>query len=472
MLHLLLITNSEEQKIFIKRIFKYEYNIEVCSDLNRFLEIVKGEIEYDLFFVDLSLLNLEIDEKNSISLVDKIFSKLYLLNLSKKIILLTTDQNGNLKRFRENSLPFTVLNCPFEIEDFKRLSLIGEPEHSGKNKASAYVPEYHLTTKSPRMLAIYEELELVAGTDASILFSGESGTGKSLLALTTHELSSRRKERFVNVNCGAISENLFESEFFGHEKGSFTGAIKTKLGKFEIANNGTIFLDEVGTISLSSQVSLLHVLQNRTFQRVGGEKEINVNVRVIAATNLDLEAALYDGKFRADLYYRLNVFPIKVPSLKERREDIIDIAFSILARLGKVYKKTIDLIHPDVESFLLSYSWPGNVRELENMIERAYILEKSSILQKESFFKFAREEEVVRGKLYPSLNLGVARRFVLNDFEQNYINQLLKETEGDLKLASIVSGVSVRQLRNFIAKHNVDRRLYFKPEIPSEIQLQ
>jgi DNA-binding NtrC family response regulator len=221
---------------------------------------------------------------------------------------------------------------------------------------------------------IYELIEKVADTDGTVLISGASGTGKELIARAIHYNSSRSDRPLVVINCGAIPEELLESELFGHEKGAFTGAYKSRIGRFEMANGGTIFLDEIGEMSPALQVKLLRVLQEKKFERVGGTKTIHVDVRIIAATNKNLTTAINKGKFREDLYYRLNVIPMKVPPLKQRKSDIPLLTDHFLKKFQKGAKKKITGFSPEVMDAMLKYDWPGNVRELENVIKRLTIL--------------------------------------------------------------------------------------------------
>jgi two-component system response regulator HydG len=227
---------------------------------------------------------------------------------------------------------------------------------------------------SPVMRRIYETVRKVAPTGSSVLISGESGTGKELVARAIHRLSPRREKPFVRVNCSALPEGVLESELFGHEKGAFTGAVRMRRGRFELAHGGTIFLDEVGEIPPSIQVKLLQVLQEKEFERVGGEETIRVDVRVIAATNKDLQAEVREGRFREDLFYRLYVVPIHLPPLRERRDDIPALCAHFLERLGRELGKKNLRIDPEALNLLLLYEWPGNVRELENVLERAAVL--------------------------------------------------------------------------------------------------
>ena len=240
-----------------------------------------------------------------------------------------------------------------------------------------------ITGNSPALLDVLRKVEQVAPTDSTVLIYGETGTGKELIARAIHDRSARQKRPLLKVNCSAISAGLVESELFGHVKGAFTGALERHIGRFELADGGTIFLDEIGELPLGTQVKLLRVLQEREFEPVGSNKPVRVDVRVIAATNRNLQESIRTGEFRSDLFYRLNVFPIEVPPLRERRSDIPQLAMFFLARFSKKFGKDIQGIPRVTMDRLVSYSWPGNVRELQNIIERAAILSQSSVLELE-----------------------------------------------------------------------------------------
>jgi transcriptional regulator with GAF, ATPase, and Fis domain len=235
--------------------------------------------------------------------------------------------------------------------------------------------------RSPVLHRVLRQVEQVAPTDTTVLITGETGTGKELIARAIHNLSARKDRPMVTVNCGAISAGLVESELFGHEKGAFTGAVSRKVGRFELASGGTIFLDEIGDLSLDLQVKLLRVLQEGEFQRVGGSATIKVDVRVIAATHKDLDAAVEDGRFRADLFYRLNVFPVRTPPLRERREDIPALVRYFVMKYTAKTGKRIDTVPKSVLDRLGAYAWPGNVRELANVLERSVIISRGNSLE-------------------------------------------------------------------------------------------
>ena len=312
-------------------------------------------------------------------------------------------------------------------------------------------------TKSQAMKAVFEKIRSVAPTKSTVLLAGDTGTGKGVLASLIHKHSNRRDSQFISVHCGAIPDTLLESELFGHEKGAFTGAVRRKLGKFEIARGGTIFLDEIGTITPSAQIKLLQILQDGTFQRVGGEETIEANVRVIAATNMNLKEMVDAGQFRKDLYYRLNVFPIEISPLRDRQEDIPHFVEVFLKRMNKFNSKEIYHVHPSVLESFQRYSWPGNIRELENLIERAYILEETSVLRPESFPSELFESPGLSPNVTvdPSLSLAEARREGLEIIERNYIRGQLLRNKGKIKDTAKASKITTRQLHKLMKKHNI-----------------
>ncbi|MBU2631977.1 MAG: sigma-54 dependent transcriptional regulator [Proteobacteria bacterium] len=317
-------------------------------------------------------------------------------------------------------------------------------------------------TKSPAMKNVFENIRAVASTKSTVLLLGETGTGKGFTARFIHTLSLRKNERFIEVHCGAIPDTLVESEMFGHERGAFTGAIKRKLGKFEIARGGTIFLDEIGTITPSAQIKLLQVLQDGIFQRVGGEEEIHADVRIITATNINLKQLCEDKLFRNDLYYRLNVFPIELPPLRERKEDIPKLVELFLNKLNTFHVKGILDIHPQVLDAFLSYSWPGNIRELENIMERAYILEKSLVLRPQSFpiDLFSQKAEATAGNINPDLTLSQIRKQEIRRVEHTYLDLLLKQHKGKINASAKAAGLTTRQLHKLMAKHLLHKEDY------------
>ncbi|HUT43723.1 MAG TPA: sigma-54 dependent transcriptional regulator, partial [Desulfobacterales bacterium] len=304
---------------------------------------------------------------------------------------------------------------------------------------------------------VFKKLRSVAPTKTTVLLSGETGTGKGILAKSIHRYSNREHAQFICLHCGAVPDTLLESELFGHEKGAFTGAFKKKLGKFEIAKNGTLFLDEIDTITPSAQVKLLQVLQDGTFSPLGAEKTISTNARIIAATNSDLKKMTEDGDFRKDLYYRLNVFPIEIPPLRNRNEDIPLLIQFFLKKLSKDFQKNINDIHPQVKEALKIYPWPGNIRELENLLERAYILETSNVLTPESFPAELFEKEASSAVLSmdTDVSLSEARRKAVLGFERQYLKELMLRNKGKINQSAQEAGISTRQLHKLMLKYGL-----------------
>ena len=304
---------------------------------------------------------------------------------------------------------------------------------------------------------VFKKLRSVAPTKTTVLLSGETGTGKGIFAKLIHKYSKREHAQFICLHCGAVPDTLLESELFGHEKGAFTGAFKKKLGKFEIARNGTLFLDEIGTITPSAQVKLLQVLQDGTFSPVGAEKTISTNARIIAATNSDLKKLTEDGEFRKDLYYRLHVFPIEIPPLRKRKEDIPLLVQFFLKKLSKDFQKDINDIHPQVKEALKKYSWPGNIRELENLLERAYILETSNMLTPESFPAELFEKEASSAVLSmdTDVSLAEARRKAVQGFERQYLKEIMLRNRGKINQSAQEAGISTRQLHKLMLKYGL-----------------
>ena len=318
-------------------------------------------------------------------------------------------------------------------------------------------------TKSASMRAVFKEVRQVAATRSTVLLTGETGTGKNVLAKLIYRRSNRSEKQFIGVHCGAIAETLLESELFGHERGAFTGAVRRKLGKFEIADGGTIFLDEVGTISPAMQIKLLEVLQERTIQRVGGEQTLEVDVRILAATNSDLKQLAESGSFRKDLYFRLNVFPIEIPPLRERREDIPLLVALFLERLNLLHQRAIEEVHPLVMEAFDRYEWPGNVRELESLMERAYILETSPLLTPESFPSelFGSVGNVGQLAVNTAETLAEVRRRAADVVERFYLKEQLTVHSGRINATARASGITERQLHKLMVKHGL-RKEEFK----------
>jgi len=287
----------------------------------------------------------------------------------------------------------------------------------------------NLIGDSEVMQQIFQFIERIATTDSTVLICGESGTGKELVARAIHYNSDRRNRPMVPVNCGAIPEDLLESELFGYEKGAFTGALKTRIGRFELADGGTVFLDEIGDMSPALQVKVLRVLQEHEFERVGGIKSIKVDIRVIAATHRDLEKAVKQGAFREDLYYRLNVIPVILPPLRERKSDIPLLTRYFIERFNREKKRNIEGVSPEALKYLMRYHWPGNVRELENIIERLVILKGEGTIEKEDLPENFLASEWT--DMIPFVDIpdnGISFNTAVSEFERELILRALNKT--------------------------------------------
>jgi Nif-specific regulatory protein len=307
---------------------------------------------------------------------------------------------------------------------------------------------------SNKMREVYQMISQVSKSNATVLIRGESGTGKELVANSIHYNSLRSKRPFVKVNCAALPANLIESELFGHEKGAFTGAIKQKLGKFEMANKGTIFLDEIGSVGIEVQVKLLRILQEKEFERVGGCQTIKTDVRIITATNKNLEQAVEEETFRHDLYYRLNVFPIYMPPLRERKTDVLLLVDHFLEKYARENHKTIRRFSTPAIDMLMDYHWPGNVRELENCIERAVLLCEEGVIH--SYHLPPTLQTGTESDTLPVLSLEDA----VANLEKEMIIDALKNTRGNITLAAEILKTTVRKFSYKANKCNVDYRHY------------
>jgi two-component system response regulator PilR (NtrC family) len=317
--------------------------------------------------------------------------------------------------------------------------------------------------RSSLMLDVFRLVETVCRTNSTVLISGESGTGKELVARAIHTLSLRRDRPFVAVNCGAMPEALLESELFGHVRGAFTGADKDKKGLIEAADGGTVFLDEIGEMAPTMQVKLLRVLQERKYRRVGGTDESSSNIRVIAATNRDLPKLVGEGKFREDLFYRLNVIPLKMPALRDRVSDIPLIADYFLEKYTREMGKSIEAIAPEAIAALQAYPWPGNVRELENCIERAVALESERRIELATLPDHLRDGRPATprpgGAGDPVIEVGAGFNLErhLQDIERSHVERALDRAGGVQSRAADVLGLSFRQFRYLIKKHGIKR---------------
>jgi len=349
---------------------------------------------------------------------------------------------------------YDYIQKPFSIDELE-LKIQRALEHERLIRKVTYLGSspgsVGIIGESPAMKEIFKTIEKVAGSNATVLINGETGTGKELIAEAIHRNSQRSENNFVKMNCASLTDSLLESELFGHEKGAFTGADRQRSGRFELANDGTLFLDEVGNMSPSTQAKVLRATQEQEFERVGGSRTLKVDVRLIAATNIDLPAAIAAGRFREDLYYRLNVVNIRVPPLRERREDILPLARHFVLKLGREMKRPIEGFSDKAVEILISHDWPGNVRELENTVERALLMAENgsiterdlSILIRPSDGEFA---------ISPSLAHELLNLELL---EKQALVEALKRSNWVQKEAAKLLGVSSRVLNYKVHKHGI-----------------
>ncbi|MBI4169741.1 MAG: sigma-54-dependent Fis family transcriptional regulator [Acidobacteria bacterium] len=358
---------------------------------------------------------------------------------------------------------YDYLIKPFDVEEMKivvRNALEKRRlEHENRALKRELKEKFHaqeLVGESPRMEEVMALVAKIAPTNSTVLISGESGTGKELVARAIHAGSPRQSRPFVSINCGALPDELLESELFGHTRGSFTGALTAKKGLFEVADGGTIFLDEIGDTSPAMQIKLLRVLQERRIRRVGGTEEAEVNVRVLAATNQDLEQMVRDRRFREDLYYRINVIQIRMPALREKPEDIPRLALHFLVKYSRVMGKKIARISEEAMRRLEEHAWPGNVRELENVIERAVALENSDAVTTESLSREVRSGARPSPEFPVSLSDGgIDLETQLERLRQHFMEEAMRRAHGVQTKAAELLGMSFRSFRYFAKKYNL-----------------
>jgi two-component system nitrogen regulation response regulator NtrX len=337
-------------------------------------------------------------------------------------------------------------------------------EEENKLLRQKYPQDYELTGKSRFIADLKEMISIIAPTNAWILIMGENGTGKELVARSIHKQSRRAKKPFIEVNCAAIPEELIESELFGHEKGAFTGATTMKKGKFDLAHEGTIFLDEVADMSLKAQAKILRILQEKKFERVGGAKVIETDVRVLAATNKDLEKEMETERFRQDLFYRLNVIPLFIPPLRERKDDIPVLVQRFLKEFSHKEGLSEKEISPEAMEILLEHNWPGNVRELKNLMERMVILTQSDVIKASDIPPFILNHKGSGDGTFLAVN---SYRAAKSEFEKRFIEKKLQENEGNVSRTAEIIGLERSNLHRKIKAYNLESRKDEQDKDPS-----
>jgi two-component system response regulator PilR (NtrC family) len=449
---ILIIDDEKSILDLLSVVFKKEgYRVRATLSAKKALELMSKE-EFGLILTDIKL-----PEINGFEILRRVRES------KPEIAVVMITAYGNVKQAVEalKAGAFDYVVKPFDVEELKIIVAnamekrrLQEENILLKKELKEKVSFETVIGKSKKIKQIYSMIEKIAGTDSTVLITGESGTGKELAARAVHSYSPRKENQFVSINCGALPENLLESELFGHVEGAFTGAVADKKGMFEVAQRGTLFLDEVGEMAPWTQVKLLRTLQDKKIRRVGGTKEISVDTRIIAATNQDLKKKIEEGKFREDLFYRLNVISFEMPPLRERREDLPLFVSHFLKKYSQEIGKSMKRIAPDVMKIFESYPWPGNIRELENVIERIVAIEDRETIAKESL-----PDELLSAQKKEETALLFQKNFnltsLLDETAQNYIRQARILSGGNLKKTASLLGISYRNLRYLIDKYKL-----------------
>ena len=451
----------------IRSCYNTDHRISYAPNLSKTMHLLK-EVRFDFAFVDLGLLNADSAGTDYKDLLKPFRA----LHPSLDIVVMAPQELIRKAVAVVKAGARDYLTYPIDREELKLISESILESNILQSELSYLRDQFWqsdslelVKTNSPGMQEVFNKIRSVAPTRSTVLLIGETGTGKNLMAKLIHHHSNRRESQFISVHCGAIPDTLIESELFGHEKGAFTGAIRRKLGKFEIAKGGTIFMDEIGTITPTAQIKLLQVLQDGTFQRVGGEENLNADTRVIAASNVDLKQLCDEGSFRRDLYYRLNVFPLEIPPLRERLQDIPYLCDVLLRKLGPIHNKEIEDIHPLVLDSFSLYSWPGNIRELENLLERAAILETSKTLTPESFPAelFDDTKGATMLSIQTNRTLAQARSLAVEEVERRYLKDALSRNRGKINETAKEAGITSRQLNKLMNRHGLRKEEFKQP---------
>jgi DNA-binding NtrC family response regulator len=453
---ILLIDDSPDILTHLSEYLKNEgYEVEASTDGEKAISMIERKC-YDIILTDLMMPN-----------IDGMEVLKYVTQHSRESICMILTGYGTIKNAVEAVKlgAFDYLTKPIKMDEIlitlKRALEFRDLKRENQNLKNQLKKKYkfeNIIGDSEKMHQIFETIEKVADTDSTILILGESGTGKELIAKAIHYNSYRREGPFIPVNCAAIPSELLESELFGHEKGAFTNAIRTRIGRFELANGGTVFLDEIGDMSPNLQSKLLRVLQERQFERIGGVKTVKIDIRIIAATHQDLKVAVEQGKFRQDLYYRLNVIPIRVPPLRERKSDIPLLVHHFLNHFNRSKKRKIQGIHNEALNRLMEYHWLGNVRELENIIERIVILTNNDSITvqdlPEKIQNLSQDEQV---PLFEIPEEGISLDNALNEFEKRLILQALNKTGWIKNKAAQLLNLNRTTLIEKIKRQNLQR---------------
>jgi two-component system response regulator PilR (NtrC family) len=460
MANLLIVDDELSMRQFLTHLFQREgHSIRVAENGRRAMDLQRQQP------VDVIISDVRMPDMGGIDLLRATKE----LHPQTEVIMMTAFANEETAREAVKLGAFNFIYKPFDNDLLKVIVQRAVQKIADDREKTALQVENEALIKGQRargqlgniigrsgsMQSVYQMIETVAAVQSTVLITGESGTGKELVARAIHDLSPRAQKPFVSVNCGAFTETLLESELFGYIKGSFTGATANRKGLFEAADQGTIFLDEIGEMSPAMQVKLLRVLQERKVRPVGAHAEMEINTRVIAATNRDLSAMIKDGSFREDLYYRVSVIPMVLPPLRERGEDISELAEHFIAKYCAQQGRQMTISGPAMR-LLEAYSWPGNVRELEHTIERAVALERTEMIQPERLPEQITNYSPTR--ISSDLELpeeGINLTAHLDQLEKTYVLEALKRTDGNQTNAAELLKMSVRSLRHLLDKHGI-----------------
>ena len=441
---------------------------EIDSDFELFTatSLVKGLEVFKAYKPEVVLISAALSCQPNRSGYKQVFSNFWNINPMVRFIVLTT--KGAIQKAIKavEAGASSYLLCPGGFSQLNSAidSLIQHLD--GSQQARHFITQgiqdrfsEMLKTRSETMKRVFEKVALVSQTETTVLLTGETGVGKGIIARLIHDKSNRSSGPMLSVHCGAIPESLIESELFGHEKGAFTGAIRNKKGRFEQASQGTIFLDEIGTVTSATQIKLLQVLQDKTFQPVGGDKTHATDVRVIAASNSDLEQMVNREEFRRDLYFRLNIFPIEIPPLRQRKEDLPLFLTFFIDQLNSKQDKQVKGVTPEVMEALDAYSWPGNIRELENLLQRAFILESMPFLSAPAFPSdlFMPSKSKTPSHQFQLGTLAEVRQKAITKAEVEYLCAALKVHSGKINKTSTTAGISRRQLHKLLVRHGINK---------------
>ncbi len=448
-LKILIVDDEPSHRLMLFAHLKSDYDVSEASDGFQAVEAVK------LQFYDLVIMDIRMPGMDGLAALRQIKA----ISPGIVVFIMTAFQSVETAReaLRQGASDYIVKPVDAEelLGNIKREFSYRDLQRENtllKERLDEQFTDSNIIARSAMMREVLQSVGLIAPSDATVLILGESGTGKELIANLIHARSPRAKKPFIKINCAALTETLLESELFGHEKGSFTGATGRKLGRFELADGGSLFLDEVGEMSQTTQVKLLRVLQEQQFERVGGTEPITVDIRIITATNKDILEEVKANRFREDLYYRLNVVPVQLPSLRERREDIPPLAVYFLDFYSEKNQRGFMKILPDALDAMMRYDWPGNVRELENTIERGVIIARSEHLTTEELPPNIRKIAESETGYDSDVTVGGT----IKDMEKEFIARTLVSVAGNRTHAAKILGITRKTLQNKMREYNLD----------------